>query len=52
LPLVGPPIRLEETPGGVGAPPPLLGEHTREILAEVLDYSEGEIMALGRRGVI
>jgi len=52
VPVVGPPILLEETPGAVGAPPPLLGEHTREILTQVLDYPPAEITELARRGTI
>ena len=32
--LVGQPVSLSRTPSGIVAPPPLLGEHTDEILAE------------------
>jgi formyl-CoA transferase len=32
LRLVGPPVRLWETPGAVRTAPPLLGEHTEEVL--------------------
>jgi formyl-CoA transferase len=32
--LVGQPVRLSRTPSEIVAPPPLLGEHTDEILAE------------------
>ena len=34
--LVGPPVRLSETPGGIRTPAPLLGEHTDEVLRERL----------------
>jgi crotonobetainyl-CoA:carnitine CoA-transferase CaiB-like acyl-CoA transferase len=43
---------LSETPGEVYAPAPLLGQHTEEILKNVLSYSEGDIDALKREGII
>ena len=48
----GSPIRLSETPGEVYAPAPLLGQHTEEILKNVLSYSEGDIDDLKREGII
>jgi CoA:oxalate CoA-transferase len=50
--IAGSPIRLSETPGEVYAPAPLLGQHTEEILKNVLSYSEGDIDDLKREGII
>ncbi len=47
----GIPIRFERTPGAVRSAPPLLGEGTDEILAE-LGYRREEIERMRRSGVI
>lgn len=48
----GVPIKLSDTPGAVGAPPPLLGEHTSRVLEQVLGLGAAEIAALKRDGAI
>ena len=48
--VVGVPVKLSDTPGGVRTPAPLLGEHTEEILAG-LGYGE-RLAELKRAGVI
>jgi crotonobetainyl-CoA:carnitine CoA-transferase CaiB-like acyl-CoA transferase len=44
-------IRLSETPGEIASRPPMLGEHTDAVLAE-LGYAAAEIAALREGGVI
>lgn len=46
------PIRLSDTPVEYLAPPPLLGEHTRDVLGAVAGFSEPEIDELRRKGVV
>ena len=49
--LLGLPVKLSDTPGGVHRTPPLMGEHTTEILRE-LGLSDAELKELQRQGVI
>lgn len=46
------PLRLQGTPPVYRLPPPLLGEHTEEILMEILDMRKGEISDLIARGIL
>ena len=47
----GLPIKFSQTPGGLDRHPPLLGEHNREILAD-LGYSDQEIEQMAEKSVI
>ncbi len=49
--VVGPPYRLSETPPSVRLPPPLLGQHTDEVLRE-LAYDDAAIAALREARVV
>jgi crotonobetainyl-CoA:carnitine CoA-transferase CaiB-like acyl-CoA transferase len=51
VPVVASPIRLSQTPVRHGTPP-LLGEHTGEVLGGVLGMGEAEFEGLRRDGVI
>jgi len=46
IPAIASPVRLSETPAQYRLPPPLLGQHTREVLRDLLGMSEAEIEAL------
>ncbi len=50
--MVGAPVRLSETPGSVRTPAPMLGEHTDQVLREVLGLSDEAIAALRKAGAI
>ena len=52
LRLAGMPIKFSETPGVIRRPPPLCGQHTDELLAELLGFSADRIEELKSRGVI
>jgi formyl-CoA transferase/CoA:oxalate CoA-transferase len=44
--MVGPPVRMSETPGSVRTPAPLLGEHTAEVLRDRLGMTDADIARL------
>ena len=46
------PVRLSKTPGSVRTPAPALGEHTGEILQELLGLSGAEVARLAAAGVV
>jgi alpha-methylacyl-CoA racemase len=48
---LGVPVKLSRTPGGVHAPAPALGEHTREVL-EAIGYSEEDAATLEGDGAV
>jgi formyl-CoA transferase len=50
--LVGSPISLSETPAEITSPAPLLGQHSEEVLHEVLGYTSDQIEALRRAKAI
>ena len=52
LRLVASPIHLSETPVRTDLPPPLLGQHTEQVLAELLGRTPAEVADLRSRKVI
>ena len=52
LQLVASPIKLSRTPVREDLPPPMLGQHTAEILSEVLGWADEQLGPLRGKGVI
>jgi crotonobetainyl-CoA:carnitine CoA-transferase CaiB-like acyl-CoA transferase len=52
LHLVSSPIRLGATPVRTDLPPPMLGQHTDDVLRNVLGYADARLAALKDKGVI
>ena len=52
VPGVASPLRLSQTPVDYAAAPPALGEHSAQVLAEVLGLDANKIAALEAAGVI
>lgn len=50
--MLGVPVRLSETPGGVRAAAPEFGQHTEEVLLDVLGWDWDAIARLREQGVI
>jgi len=52
IPLVASPMKLLGTPVVYQRPPPLLGEHTEEVLGEVLGLTDADLQVLRADGVL
>jgi crotonobetainyl-CoA:carnitine CoA-transferase CaiB-like acyl-CoA transferase len=50
--LVGIPVKFTATPGEIRLPPPLLGQHTEEVLRDLLGLGAAEIETLRSEGAI
>lgn len=50
--MAGVPVKMSRTAGTVDSPPPILGEHTDEILQNLLGYPVDTIKALRHEGII
>jgi formyl-CoA transferase/CoA:oxalate CoA-transferase len=50
--MVGAPVRLSKTPGSVRTPAPMLGEHTDEVLRDLLGLGKDEITDLRNAGAL
>ncbi|MCH7565918.1 MAG: CoA transferase, partial [Gemmatimonadetes bacterium] len=52
LPLANTPVKLSRTPGGIKGPSPAVGQHTDEVLGELLDLSVDEVERLRQAEVV
>ncbi|KAF9890041.1 hypothetical protein FE257_006721 [Aspergillus nanangensis] len=52
LKLLNSPVKFSRTQPTIRAPPPLLGQHTDELLTQRLGFDEGEIAQLREAGVV
>jgi formyl-CoA transferase len=50
--MAGVPVKFSTTPAAIRTPPPLLGQHTREILSEWLGMDSKEIGELQRKSIL
>ncbi|MFT4510001.1 CaiB/BaiF CoA transferase family protein [Caballeronia sp. 15711] len=49
---LGVPFRFSAATGDIRMPPPMLGEHTGEVLRDLLGYSDAEVKSLAHRKLI
>jgi len=49
---IGNPLKMEKTPANTFTRPPQLGEHTREVLMNILGYSSEQIQSLSKIGAV
>jgi crotonobetainyl-CoA:carnitine CoA-transferase CaiB-like acyl-CoA transferase len=52
VPTVAYPLKLSETPASYRLPPPILGQHTEEVLAGELGLTADELARLRDSGVV
>ncbi len=50
--VTGLPLKLSDTPGEIHSPPPVLGQHTEDVLADWLKIGASEVAGLRQGGVI
>jgi crotonobetainyl-CoA:carnitine CoA-transferase CaiB-like acyl-CoA transferase len=50
--LLGIPFRFSDTPASIRRPPPILGQHTEQVLKDMLGFSDRRIEELRAQKVI
>lgn len=51
LPLIGTPLKLSDTPAEIRSAPPVIGQHNRQILTDILGYSPERLDSLEASGI-
>ena len=52
LPLIGSPLKMSDTPVEYCLPPPLMGQHTGNVIMDLPGYSSEQIIELCEQGCI
>lgn len=52
LKLVNTPVKFSQSEPSIRIPPPLLGQHTQEILSELVGLTDSNIESLRKEGVV
>lgn len=50
--VVGPPVQYSFAENSVRSPPPVLGQHTTEVLKDILQYSDETLESLKKEKII
>ena len=50
--VIGSPVNLSETPPEIHSPAPMLGQHTKSVLSDILNMSSTEILSLKEQKII
>jgi crotonobetainyl-CoA:carnitine CoA-transferase CaiB-like acyl-CoA transferase len=50
--VLSPPVKYSNADPSIRSPPPLLGEHTDEVLRQVAGLSEERVQSLKEKGVV
>lgn len=50
--MVNTPVKYSESKPSIRTPPPTLGQHTDEVLTEILGMGESEVEALKKEGAV
>lgn len=50
--VVNTPIKYSHAKPGIRTPPPTLGQHTDEVLRDLLGYTKKDVLALKQEGVV
>lgn len=50
--MVNTPVKYSESQPGVRSPPPTLGQHTDEVLSDLLGHDHSEITAWREKGIV